>query len=394
MSHLNDALKDFEATEANLNKLEKLWKQMEPLLPDHAFRVSGPSDEELYKDIERKFENIRKAMPNIDGFELANEIKPCDSILPNMSDCAELGEPVAALQFHRSLHAQGDILEQYRFRLRGKRLQLIREPVLDVCKGISNLLDSLAADAVDLPPGDRMPGAGWSKLDDMITSLRTLLAPLGKPPRWDMLLRHMSIGMKCDYEDIVKRDWPSVFSGLGDILYGEADPLPVATKDIGVLVASKPEGKVVSKLKWNRLTPDDFERLIFNIIGNTEGYEKPEWLTHINAPDGGRDLSVFRIKDDRLVATRRERVIIQCKHKKSVGMKDITTVCDQMRLWEPPRVDEVIIASTGRFTKDVVTWTEKQNQSRDALKIELWAESHLEKLLSERPLLVAEFGLR
>jgi hypothetical protein len=361
-------------------------------LPSATSDVSGPSEEDVdrdieRKDIERKFENIRKIMPKIDGFELVNKIQPCDY--------AELDEPFAKSEYHRSLYEQGGVLKEYRFRLSSKRRQLVRGPIELICKDIDNLLNSLAAVAAELSPSEKMPDTGWTKLEEMITNLRTLLPPTGKPPRWEMLLRHISFGTKGDYEDIVKLDWPKVCSGLKTILYGEEDPLPVATSDIGVLVASKPEGKVVTKLKWSNLTPDDFERLIFNIIVNTEGYEKPEWLMHVNAPDGGQDLSVFRITTDRLVAPRRERVIIQCKHKKSVGLKDIPTLCDQMKLWEPPRVNEAIIASTGRFTKDMVTWVDQHNnQSENALKIELWAESHLEKLLSERPSLVAEFRLR
>ena len=393
MSQLSDALKEFESTEANLDKLDKLWKKMEPLLPSHGSGTGGPSDEDVYKDIERKFENIRMIMPKIDGFELANKIHPCDSMLPAMLDYAELGEPFEELAYLKSLREQGNILKEYRFRLGVKRRQLVRGPAESVCDDISKILDGLAAVAAKLSPGDKMPEPEWTKLGEMLTSLRTLLPLHDGLQRWDMLIRHLSFGMRGDY-DIVKRDWPVFRSGLQNVLYGGDEPLPVTTTDIGLLVASKPEGRVVSKLQWSNLSPDAFERLIFNIIGNTEGYEKPEWLIHVNAPDGGRDLSAFRIKTDRLVAPRRERVIVQCKHKKSVGIKEISTLCDQMRLWEPPRVDELIIASTGRFTKDLVTWTEKHNQSRETLKIELWAESHLARLLSERPNLVAEFRLR
>ena len=108
MLQLNDALKEFEATEANLDKLDKLWKQMAELLPSATSGVSGPSDEDVYKDIERKFENIRKIMPKIDGFELANKIQPCDSILPTMLEYVDLGEPLADLAYHQTLREQGD----------------------------------------------------------------------------------------------------------------------------------------------------------------------------------------------------------------------------------------------------------------------------------------------
>lgn len=66
----------------------------------------------------------------------------------------------------------------------------------------------------------------------------------------------------------------------------------------------------------------------------------------------------------------------------------------QMKLWEPPRVDVHIIATTGRFSADGVALIEKNNQSDQALKIEMWPESHLEMILAKRPDLIAQFKLR
>ena len=65
-----------------------------------------------------------------------------------------------------------------------------------------------------------------------------------------------------------------------------------------------------------------------------------------------------------------------------------------MSLWGEPRVDVLIIATSGRFTADAVQWTEEYNASDRALRIELWPESHFERLLASRPALIAEFDLR
>ena len=65
-----------------------------------------------------------------------------------------------------------------------------------------------------------------------------------------------------------------------------------------------------------------------------------------------------------------------------------------MTLWEPPRVDVLVIATSGRFTTDAVAGIERHRQSDHALRIEMWAESPLEMLLAARPALIAEFGLR
>lgn len=54
----------------------------------------------------------------------------------------------------------------------------------------------------------------------------------------------------------------------------------------------------------------------------------------------------------------------------------------------------LIVAASVRFTTDAVDWVERHNQSDQAIRIELWPESHLEQLLAQRPHLIAEFGLR
>jgi hypothetical protein len=199
-----------------------------------------------------------------------------------------------------------------------------------------------------------------------------------------------------DLRDIIENDWPAVKVGLRKSMYGEKEPVPVEIDDLGELVNTKPSGPVATKLKWGDLTEEEFERLIFALISAERGYENPEWLMKTNAPDRGRDLSVYRVYKDPLGGTLRHRVIIQCKHwlSKSVSSAEIGTLKEQMKLWEPPRVDIHVIATSGRFTSDAVALIEKHNQSDSALRIEMWPESHLERLLAERPAIIAEFRLR
>jgi hypothetical protein len=72
----------------------------------------------------------------------------------------------------------------------------------------------------------------------------------------------------------------------------------------------------------------------------------------------------------------------------------MTTLIGQMKLWEPPRIDALVVATSGRFTSDAVAFIEKHNQSDTSLRIEMWTESHLELLLASRPSMIAEFKLR
>jgi hypothetical protein len=132
------------------------------------------------------------------------------------------------------------------------------------------------------------------------------------------------------------------------------------------------------------------------LISAAPGYENPQWLVQTNAPDRGRDLSTIRAAGDTLAGMIRSRVIIQCRHwlRRSVSPSDVTSLRDLMSLWEPPRVDVLVIATSGRFTSDAVALIETHNQSDRALRIEMWAESLLEAQLAQRPDLIAEFGLR
>jgi hypothetical protein len=250
--------------------------------------------------------------------------------------------------------------------------------------------------------GDRelnedIKGEDWEKLRSQVQEIEMLLgSALQRPPRWSDLQRHLAFGMVLDLRDIIRMDWPSVKSALTKGLYDQDEPIPVEVEDIGTLAATQPTGAVSTRLKWESLDDEGFERLIFALISSTSGYENPAWLTKTKAPDKGRDLSVVRVLNDPLTGVLRSRVIIQCKHwlSNSVSPTDVATVKEQMALWDAPKVDVLIIATSGRFSADAVALIEKHNHSDHALKIEMWPESHLESLLAARPALIAEFRLR
>ncbi|HTF72660.1 MAG TPA: restriction endonuclease [Edaphobacter sp.] len=178
-------------------------------------------------------------------------------------------------------------------------------------------------------------------------------------------MRHLHFGQMADLSDIHRHDWPAVKAGLRVGMYGEHDPIPVGVEDLEDIVAARPQGPVTSRLNWSGLTDEEFERLMFSLIGATAGYENPQWLQHTNAADRGRDLSVLRVDTDPLEGLRHHHVIIQCKHwsTRSVGPADVSTLRIQMELWQPPRVDRLIIATTGRFTADAIALIEQQNQA-------------------------------
>ena len=393
-SPINSALRQFEATEANVAKLERLWSEIIKLTPDGLQFGSDPG----YDERVRAFLDVLAALPSIDGWKPESVPMDLNSIGQSRLDAKEIGEISAEIAVEEQIEAPGREIAEYRHRLNKKRRQLIRSAMTDIIANIDETLRSLNKIVPKKPnPAREVKSPAWEKLKDQIQEVETLLGSSApRPARWHDLGRHLHFGAMQDLMDIIRFDWPDAKAGLAKGLFDHDEPLPVEVADLGTLAAAQPKGKVVTKLKWKSLNDEDFERLVFSLISDAPGYENPEWLMHTNAADRGRDLSVTRIITDRLSGAMRSRVLIQCRNwlAKSIAPNDVATLKEKISVWEPPKVDVLIIATTGRFTSDAVAVIEKHNAGDRALKIEMWPESHLERLLAERPALIAEFGLR
>ncbi len=394
-SPLNDALRHFEAAEANLLKLEKVLAEIESAIPEG---VAFGGDEPEYENNCRSFYDLLKSLPKLDGWKPVIHLMGLDEIAQSRLDALEIGEVHCQVSLERDIRAPARLLRQYRYRFDQKRRELIRESIMDLSDSINGNLRELAKD-LECASDFSKPAqsSAFVELKSRVKQIDTLLgSSVPRPGGWSNLHRHLHFGLLGDLQDIIEHDWPSVNTSLRKSLYGDKEPSPVEVEDLGTLVQAKPKGPVATKLKWETLSEEEFERLIFALISSEPGYENPEWLMKTNAPDRGRDLSVYRVYADPLGGTRRSRVIIQCKHwlSKSIGPADIATPREQIKLWEPPIIDVCVFATSGRFTSDAVALIERQNHSDSALRIEMWPESHLERLLASRPALIAEFSLR
>jgi hypothetical protein len=391
---LNSALRYFEAAEANLVKAEKLLAEIDAAIPNGIAFGENPD----YEANCRNLNTLITALPKIDGWVPEVTLMELDEIAQSRLDAQEVGEIECTMAVERQIGEPSRLLREYRYRFNQKRRELIREALAELIDAIDANLRNLTK----LLEGDELSREvvsdnEFEQLKENIAQIATLFgSSAAKPPRWSDLHRHLRFGMLGDLHDIIEHDWPSVKDGLRESMYGEKEPVPVEIEDLGALVRAKPRVPVATKLKWDSLSEDEFERLIFVLITSESGYENPEWLMKTNAPDRGRDLSAYRVYADPLAGTLRQRVIIQCKHwqSKSVAPSDIATLKEQMKLWEPPRVDIHVIVTSGRFTSDAVAVVEKHNQSDSALRVEMWPDSHLELLLANRPAIIAEFGLR
>ncbi len=393
-SPLNSAIRQFELAEANLVKLERLWAKMEAEIPTGI--AFGESTD--YENYWRSYAHILQHLPAIDGKKPTTIPMELDEIAQCRLDASESGEFECQVSTEQAVSAPGRELREYSFNLDRARRRMVRESIEETVGKIDSILHELRrCPDYSKEAGSTVEAAEWSTLKNYIDILAMMLGKdLPRKSRWTDLIRHLHFGQVNDLRDIIEYDWPDVKAALTSQMFGEDEPIPVAVTDLAELVRERPVGPIATQLAWNSLSSDNFERLIFSLVSGQAGYENPEWLMHTNAPDRGRDISVYRVFADSLSGTIRHRIIIQCKHwlTKSVSLSEISSLCAQMKLWEPPRIDVHIIATSGRFTSDAVAYVEKHNQSDTALRIEMWPESHLERLLAARPALIATYSLR
>lgn len=393
-SSLSDALQKFELAEANLVRLEKAWKAIVGMLPD-GIAFLGKSSE--FVALERDVKQLVEHLPAIGGWSLTIDVPDPDGLAQDRLDAQEINEPSAILGAERVVQQPEEDIAEYRHRLLTAKRQLIRNRARELMDDIDNhlatMVKTIPRDDTSLADND-----DWKKLTTAISELERLLGTAlrhAEDGRWSDFQRHLGFGQGCDLHDIAEFDWPSVRKEFEAALYGEREPVEVGVEDLGTLVEQRPTGTVSSALNWSVLDERDFERLLYELIATTDGYENTQLLMKTNAPDRSRDVSSEHVITN-LSGVTRQRVIIQCKHwsDKSVAPKDVTEAKGAMKLWEPPPVDVLIIATTGRFTVDAVTLIEKNNTDGERPRIDMWPESHLERLLAKRPDLTASFKLR
>jgi Restriction endonuclease len=392
---LEKALEQFDATEANLRRLQAIWTELQGLMPSGIGFLDGGPEGRRYRELTHAYEEIVAAVPAIHGFRIETVPVALNAIGQMRFDAAELGEIELVVSTEDEIARPGTEIDEYRFRLDRARRDLVREHL----SGLAARIDRLLADRVRRIAKDREPvsDAEWEELGTAFGQLERLAGDqIPRTKAWTQLQRHLAWHQGVDLHDIAESDWPAVRSEIQQNLYSELEPVPIAVEDLGSLAASKPEGTVTTALRWANLSAEEFERLIFNLISDADGYANPQWLMQTAAADRGRDLSVERDVRDALSGTTRERVIIQAKHwlTRSVAIPDLAGLAAQMELWGHPPVDVLIIATSGRFTVDAVDWVETHNGGGTRPRITMWPESHLELLLARRPHIAAAFHLR
>jgi hypothetical protein len=76
----------------------------------------------------------------------------------------------------------------------------------------------------------------------------------------------LRFGQGRDWHDIHEFDWPSVKVDLETGALAEVDPLPVPDIDLGDSAGGRLTGSVTIAFPWSRMSDDDFERLLYDLL--------------------------------------------------------------------------------------------------------------------------------
>jgi hypothetical protein len=330
----------------------------------------------------------------VDGWTITDPLPDMNQLGHAFIDYQEIGElPTSAWE---ASEQPGRDIAEYRFRLHRARRRAIRERLNELTTTIDVALRRILV-GVERTSTDEILSDDTTSVRAAYEEIERLLGDATeRKGRWSELHRHLYFNQGHDWHDIAEFDWPSVKPDIRAAGFADTDPLPVPSIDLGTAASAGPAGSATTALAWSNLDDSGFERLLLDLLSALPGHQNVQWLMSTRAADRGRDLSLDRVIQDGSGGVRVERVIVQAKHwlSKSVSAPDVSNTLTNVRLWQPPLVRGLVIATSGRFTQDAVSWAEQHNESGSAPFIDLWAESKLETLLAQHPHLVVAHGLR
>ncbi len=386
---LEQLLTAMDRAAANLDKLERVWERSRPFLPTGPARGSDPE----YDDLARAWKDLLAGLPEIDEWTITEELPDADALGQAYIDYFEISEPPFNLQEEAEQPTRD--LAEYRFRLNRARRRAARQRLQELCEAIDMALPRLL-DGVPRTSQDKLDSEGVAEVRAALDEIERLMGDTAqRRGRWGEMHRHMYFGQGHDWHDICEFDWPTVRPDVEAGALADSDPLPVPNIDLGKAAAGHLTGVATLALPWERLDDEGFERLLYNLLLSFPEHQNVQWLTNTKAADKGRDLSMERVISDGTGGVRTERVIVQAKHwQKSVNAPDVGNTLTLIKLWQPPVVRVLIMATSGTFSESAVAWVEQHNEKGEAPHIEMWGRARLETLLAQKPHLAAAHGLR
>lgn len=390
---LNSLLDALDRTSANLTKLEVVWTRASPYFPSGPSAGSPPEYDELCL----VWDDLVEALPPIDGFRISLPLPNISVMGQSFIDASDIGVPWNIV--YDEIAAPGKQLAEYRHRLSRARRQAVRKRLSHLSGEVERLLGEIVRDIDDAEPAREVTysSAQTEAVREGISEIERLLGDaVVRRGRWTDLRRHLSFSQPHDWGDIHSFDWPSIREDVLSATFSETEPLPVENiGDLGIATQGDLSGAVNFRLNWEQLDSGGFERMLYELLRVIPGHSNVQQLTKENAPDRGRDLSLDRAIPTPTGETIHERVLVQAKHwrSKSVSRTEISEAVSGAESWTPP-FNVVIIATSGHFTNDAVTWVEARTAQNKQPYVVLWAEPDLERLLSQYPEVAASYNLR
>lgn len=90
---LNDALKQFDAVETNLARLDKVMESYEALIPAGISFTAGSPEGLRADELQEVFRDLVASLPPIDGWTIDAALLDLDDIAQSRLDAADIGEP-------------------------------------------------------------------------------------------------------------------------------------------------------------------------------------------------------------------------------------------------------------------------------------------------------------
>lgn len=142
---LNEALQQFDRTELNLRRLEKVSEQLLALIPDGIVFDSSTPEGRQHSSLRRSFHELTAALPAIDGFRIEADPPTLDDIAQHRLDAAEISEPQILISLEQQISAPDDAIDDYRHRFNRARRELVRKRADELISEVDSLLPRLAA---------------------------------------------------------------------------------------------------------------------------------------------------------------------------------------------------------------------------------------------------------
>lgn len=386
---LRQLLDYFARTEKNLHQLQTILDRALPMIPNGPEVISSVE----YEDLQRQWKAGIAQVPPINGFRITEELPAIEAIGWAFIESAEIGvTPLSALE---AVNLPGRQLAEYRFRFGVAKRRLVKQRVEELVSEVERCITEIAQTA-NIDSREPIIDDRTESVKGAIDEIEILLSDrLSENGRWSDLRRHLGYSESHDWIDIKMQDWPSVKTDIVEAMCISPDPLEVPDLDLGVLAKNPAGTPSTLGFDWSRISYQDFERLLFDLLSSLEGYENVQWLTDVNAPDRGRDIYLDRTLRDASGSCRIEKVIVQAKHypERSIQPHDILKAISATDSWIGAPVNWVILATSGNFTDTAIDTVHGRNL-RGTPQIETWNRSFLERLLNQHPQLIDDYGLR